>query len=176
MDFDKITQIRLLKEDYKIFERYPHYKIVYIDKKNYLQYTNELQTVNEYVNKQLPNWEESPTHNDIPERFNCNSHCLMFFYKDNPIGWNWSNPNVSIDWKNSIQELLDDELYAGGCFVTNLVKRPANAGLINYNMIFEYYLEVMGYNVIYGYIDNWNKAAFRVNYENGLKPYNFINE
>ena len=33
MDFDKITQIRLLKEDYKKFERYPHYKIVYIDKK-----------------------------------------------------------------------------------------------------------------------------------------------
>ena len=43
-------------------------------------------------------------------------------------------------------------------------------------MIFEYWIEVMGYNIVYGYIDNWNKVAFRVNFQNGLKVYNFINE
>ena len=176
MDLNKITQIRLLKKDYKKFDRHPYYKLVYIDKNNYLDYIYELNTVITYIHKQLTDWEDAPIYQDVIERFNSDSHCLMFFYNNEPIGWNWGNPNVTFDWKTNTQTLNPNEVYGGGCFVTNLIDRPADAGLINYNMIFEHWIYVMGYDTVYGYLDDWNRVARRVNFQNGLTVYNFIKE
>jgi len=34
----------------------------------------------------------------------------------------------------------------------------------------------MGYDVVYGYLDDWNRVARRVNFANGLTIYNFLKE
>lgn len=176
MDLSKIVQIRLLKKDYKKFPPKDHFKMVYVDKENYSSFTAELQTVLDLIHGELTNWEDAPTYDIVLQRFEANSHCLLFYYNDNCIGWNWGNPNVCFDWINNIQDLPKGELYGGGCFVSRNVDRPANAGLYNYNMIFDYWINQMGYHTIYGYVDWWNKPAFRVNFQNGLTVFNYLNE
>ena len=176
IDFTKIHQIRLLRKDYKKMNRYPHYKMMYADKNNFNNFTDDLKTVIDYIKTQLTDWNDAPDWNEVLERFNSNSHCLLFYYNNKIIGWNWGNTNVALDWKTNIQDLPPNEVYGGGCFVTNLVDRPADAGLINYNMIFEHWLDIMGYDVVYGYLDDWNRVARRVNFANGLTIYNFLKE
>lgn len=174
MQLDKIIQIRLLKQNYNKFQRYSYYKLRYVDKNNYTNFISDLNQVVTYIHKQLTNWDSAPTIEDVLKRFESNSHCLLFYYKDLCIGWNWGNPNVTIDWINNIQNLEKNELYGGGCFVTNLIDRPSHAGLINYNMIFEYWIDKLGYDTIYGYVDDWNRVALRVNFQNGLTIHNFL--
>jgi hypothetical protein len=174
IDFTKIVQIRLLKKDYKKFPSKPCYSMVLVDKYNYTEYIEEINTVISLIKKELPDWEQAPTLEDILKRFNSNSHSLLFFYNNSCIGWNWGNKNVCFDWVENYQTLPEGELYGGGCFVSRLVDRPPHAGLYNYNMIFDYWINVMGYHTIYGYVDWWNKPAFRVNFQNGLTVFNYI--
>jgi len=174
IDLSSTTQIRLLKEDYKRFPDKAHYSMKYADIKNVDTFANDLKTVVDLINEELTDWDDVPNYETVLRRFEANSHCLLFYYNDECIGWNWGNNNVCFDWQTNIQDLPAGELYGGGCFVSRNVKRPADAGLYNYNKIFDYWINEMGYHTIYGYIDNWNKAAFRVNFQNGLTVYNYL--
>jgi len=174
IDLSSTTQIRLLKEDYKRFPDKAHYSMKYADKTNVDKFSNDLKTVVDLINEELTDWDDVPNYETVLRRFEANSHCLLFYYNDECIGWNWGNDNVCFDWQTNIQDLPAGELYGGGCFVSRNVKRPADAGLYNYNKIFDYWINEMGYHTIYGYIDNWNKAAFRVNFQNGLTVYNYL--
>jgi hypothetical protein len=82
IDFTKIHQIRLLRKDYKKMNRYPHYKMMYVDKNNFNNFTDDLKTVIGYIKNQLTDWDESPDWNELLERFNSNSHCLLFYYNN----------------------------------------------------------------------------------------------
>lgn len=174
IDKKSIVQIRLLKDDFKVYDKKSHFKLVYVDKENYPLYSKELQIIIDLIHKDLPDWKDAPRFGDVFKRFVSNSHCLLFYYKNKPIGWNWGNPNVCFDWINKEQDLLNGELYGGGCFVSRSVDRPSNAGLYNYNMIFDYWINKMGYHTIYGYVDSWNRVALRVNFQNGLKIFEYL--
>ena len=174
VDLSNITQIRLLKQDYKQFPNKKHYNLKYVDKGNIDKYTNDLKRVVNLITEELTDWDQAPNYETVLRRFKADSHCLLFYYNNECIGWNWGNSNVCLDWETKIQDLLPGELYGGGCYVARNVNRPADAGLYNYNMIFKYWFNEMTYSTIYGYVDNWNKAALRVNYKNGLKDYNFL--
>lgn len=168
-------QIRLLKDDFKQLPIKNHFKLIYVDKDNYLEKEKDLKKVINLINKDLPNWKDSPTYDSVVDRFNSASHSLLFYYNDECIGWNWGNDNVCFDWINNIQDLPQGELYGGGCFVSRSVDRPADAGLYNYNMIFDYWINQMGYHTIYGYVDSWNRVALRINFKNGLKIFDYLN-
>ena len=174
IDLSTTTQIRLLKEDYKRFPDKAHYSMKYADKSNVDKFTNDLKRVVDLINEELTDWDDVPNYETVLRRFEANSHCLLFYYNKDCIGWNWGNDNVCFDWQTNIQDLPPGELYGGGCFVSRNVKRPADAGLYNYNKIFDYWINEMGYHTVYGYIDNWNKAAFRVNFQNGLTVFNYL--
>ena len=174
IDLSKTTQIRLLKEDFVKLPHKVYYDMQYVDKTNNLTYSNDLKKVCKLINEELTDWADVPNYETLLRRFTADSHCLLFYYKGECIGWNWGNSNVCFDWETKIQDLPEGELYAGGCYVSKLVDRPADAGLYNYNKIFDYWINEMGYHTVYGYIDNWNKTAFRVNFQNGLKQYNFL--
>ena len=176
MDLSKIVQIRLLKENYKQLPVKEVFDMKYVDKKNYTEFNDQLVKVLGLLTSELPDWDNAPTYNDILDRFDADSHCLLFYYNNECIGWNWGNDNVCFDWINCIQTLPEGELYGGGCFVSRSVERPAYAGLYNYNMIFDFWINKLGYHTIYGYVDWWNKPAFRVNFQNGLTVYNYIHE
>ena len=92
---------------------------------------------------------------------------LLFYYKGQCIGWNWFNEKVRFDWVTVDKDLPKDWIYAGGCYVSNKVDRPSDAGVINYNMWLKHCLD-LGYNTICGYCDSWNRNAVRVNVINGL--------
>jgi|TARA_B110000908_G_C9944013_1_gene309523 hypothetical protein len=175
MDTSKIIQFRLFKNEHKKLPPNSHYNLIYVDSENYLQYINELTLVTSYIHKQLTEWTDAPTMEQVHKRFSNNSFCFLFYYNDNCIGWNWANPHVTPDWINIHTKLKSDEVYLGGCFVTNLIDRPANAGIMNYNMFFDECLK-LGYNPMYGYCDDWNRIAIQINYSNGWKTYNFIKE
>ena len=174
LDPSTTTQIRLLKENYKRFPDKKHYSMKCADRNNVDKFSNDLKVVVDLINEEITDWADVPNYETVLRRFEANSHCLLFYYNEECIGWNWGNDNVCLDWQTNIQDLPSGELYGGGCFVSRNVDRPANAGLYNYNKIFDYWINKMGYHTIYGYIDNWNKPAFRVNFQNGLTVHNYL--
>lgn len=173
MDITKIIQFRLLKHEHKKLPKQSHYKLIYLDKNNYPSFLRELELVVHYIHKQLPDWKDAPNIEDIHNRFSSKSFCFLFYYRNNCIGWNWGNPNVTPDWINVHTKLKEGEVYLGGCFVTNIVDRPSDAGVMNYNMFFDECIK-LGYNPMYGYCDDWNRVAIRINYSNGWQPYSFL--
>jgi hypothetical protein len=174
MNVNEIIQLRLSKNDFLKLPSKEYYKLVFLDKTNYKEKIDDINIIMSLIKTDIPNWDESPNFNDVIKRFESNSHCLLFYYNDNCIGWNWGNENVCINWINKFQNLLDGELYAGGCFVSKSVNKPPDAGRYNYNMICDYWLNNMGYTTIYGYVDIWNKPAIRINLQTGVKFVNYL--
>lgn len=175
MVFDEIIELKLDKDNFVKLEPKDCYSLIYIDKTNYQQHINDINKIIGLIKIDIPDWKESPDLDNILERFESDSHCLLFYYNNECIGWNWGNNNVCFDWINIYQKLNNGELYAGGCFVSKSVDRPADAGRYNYNMICDYWLNNMEYTTIYGYVDKWNKPAIRVNLQTGVKFVNYLN-
>jgi len=175
IDLSTVKLLRLDKVDFKKFKTNNHYKIVYVDKNNYLDYREELSFISECIRKTLPDWNVRITPDVVIQRFNSNSHCLLFFYKDKCIGWNWGNTSVKFDWINEDTKLPDGFIYFGGCFVCKQ-STPPDAGLINFNYIFDYWLNKKKFQTIVGYVDNWNKASLRVCLQNNMKIEDWFND
>ena len=161
-------QVILYRENYSQKFWNEDYSMVLVDLVNYKTYKNDLLKVLLLLNDQLPDWDQRPKEFDeIVKRFNSESKCLLFYYKGQCIGWNWFNEKVRFDWVTIDKDLPEDCIYAGGCYVSNKVDRPPDAGVINYNMWVKHCLD-LGYNTIYGYCDSWNRNAVRVNVINGF--------
>ena len=72
--------------------------------------------------------------------------------------------------KNSvIQDLSEGELYGGGAFLSRKVERPSNAGVVFYNLTFDYWLNEMNNDCILQYSDDWNRVSSIMSYKNGFK-------
>ena len=173
MELSKIIQLRLSKIDYKRLPTKLQYKLILLDKNNYSNFLDDIELVISYIHNELVDWEDAPTLLDVHKRFHSNSFCFLFYNNEKCIGWNWANPHVTLDWINIHTELKEGEAYTGGCFVSGKVGRPADAGVMNYNMFFDECFK-LGYNSLYGYCDDWNRVAIRLNYSNGAKQYNFL--
>ena len=70
--------------------------------------------------------------------------------------------------------LNENEIYGGGAFLSKKVNRPANSGLIFYNLTFDYWLNEMDNECIYQYSDDWNRVSSILSYKNGFEQFNFI--
>ena len=170
---DSIVQFKITKDTFIKIEHKEYYKLKYIDLNNYVNYVDDFKIVISLLHKQLK-WDGIPTLEQCNERFKSNSFCLLFYYNNNCIGWNWGNRNVTLDWINIDKKLAKKELYVGGCFVSKLIERPSDAGIQNYNMFFDYCLNTLNASTMYAYCDTWNKAPIRLNLSNGWKKYEFL--
>ena len=161
-------QIILYKENFKKFDYPNHYSMFTIDSINYHRYEHELKEVSQLLKTQLSDWNLAPDYQDLEKRFESKSHAVLFSYNNYPIGWGWYNENVTIDWINIDKKLPLNWVYGGGLFVSKMVDRPANAGLLNYNKWLSYIFEDLGYDIFCGYCHKWNEPAMKVHLGNGL--------
>lgn len=173
MDKTSVVQLRLQKSKFKKIPRNERYSVLFLDKENYTQYLPELLNISTLM-KQDFDWDGIPDETSLHRRFANNSHCLFWILDDSPIGWAWSNYNVSPNWETVIQELNDGEIYGGGAFLSRKIDRPADSGLIFYNMTFSYWLHEMNNEYIYQYSDDWNRVSAIMSYKNGFEKYNFL--
>lgn len=173
MDTSKIVQLRLLKKDFNNVFFNEKYTVYLLEKTNYNEYISDLLYVSNLMKGDF-DWEGIPDESTLHRRFSKKSKCLLWIYNENPIGWAWSNENITPMWEESIQELKKGEIYGGGAFLSRKVKRPSNSGLVFYNLTFDYWLNKMNNDVIYQYSDDWNRVSTILSYKNGFKKYNFI--
>ena len=173
MNLSKIIQLRLHKSKFKKINFKENYKVKYFDKNNYESYLSSFISISNLMKKDFE-WEGIPNKEDIHRRFENNSHCLFWIYNNEPIGWAWSNKNVTPDWKNSIKKLEVNEIYGGGAYLPKTIKRPPNSGLIFYNLTFEYWLFEMNNDFIYQYSDDWNRVSTIMSLKSGFSKYNFL--
>lgn len=173
MDINKIVQLRLLKKDFNKLVCDDMYSVLLVDKENYLDYMNELMEVSSLMHLDFE-WDGIPNEETLHRRFKHNSHCLFWKLNNKPIGWAWSNYEVTPIWEESIQALNTKEIYGGGAFLSRKVDRPVNSGLIFYNLTFDYWLNEMGNDCIYQYSDEWNRVSSILSYKNGFTNFNFL--
>lgn len=176
MNLSEVAQLVGYKKNYVKYPDKQHYSMKYADINNISEYSSDLKTVVKLIKEELTDWEEAPTYKTVIDRFEAGSYCLLFYYNDDCIGWNWGNKNVCFDWQTVFQELEPGEIYAGGCYVAKNVKRPADAGFYNYNMVLDYFYNQALNHTVYGYVELWNKAAIRVNLQNGIIISNYLDE
>jgi len=162
------NQVILYKENFKKVEYPNHYSMIPIDSFNFMDYKKELMEVSKLIQEQLSDWEKAPTYSELEVRFLKKSKCVLFLYNNYPIGWGWYNNNVKVDWIHLNKELPVDWVYGGGLFVSRLVERPKDAGMVNYNRWLDYIVNELNYNVFCGYCHKWNKPAMNVHLGNGL--------
>ena len=162
------NQVIIHKSDFKKFNYPTHYLMRNVDSTNYYQYKNELVEISNLLQKQLPDWDDSPNYFDLEKRFESNSSAVIFSYNEQPIGWGWYNSDVSLNWINIDRELPTDWVYGGGLFVSKLIDRPKDAGMLNYNKWLSYIFKQLNYNVFCGYCHKWNTPAMKVHLGNGL--------
>ena len=175
MDTLEIIQLRLLKEDFKKITFLENYTTLFVDSSNYKEHLSDLLSVSDLMKLDFK-WEGIPNEETLHKRFEHNSHCLFWKYNDTPIGWAWSNHNVTPLWESSIQQLSKGEIYGGGAFLSRRVQRPPNSGVVFYNLTFDYWLNEMNNDCVLQYSDNWNRVSSIMSYKNGFKNYNFIKE
>ena len=176
MNLSDIHQLSLSKKDFKEISYAENYSVKFLTPDNSSNYSRELQQVISYIPVDLPSWEDRPTMEDIRMRFDNKSHCLLWIYNNQPIGWAWSNSNVTLDWKNCIKTLPNGTIYGGGAFLSRSVDRPPNAGLIFYNLTFKFWLFELDNNTIYQYSDKWNRVSSILSYKCGFKNDSFIQD
>ena len=176
MNLSDIYQLSLSKKDFKEISYAENYSIKFLTPDNFSIYNKELQQVISYIPVDLPSWEDKPTMDDIRMRFDNKSHCLLWIYNNQPIGWAWSNSNVTLDWKNCIKTLPNGTIYGGGAFLSRSVDRPPNAGLIFYNLTFKFWLFELNNNTINQYSDKWNRVSSILSYKCGFKNDSFIQD
>jgi hypothetical protein len=175
VSLSEVKFVQLDRVDFKKINTNNEYRIVYVDKHNYLNYREELFSISQCIRKTLPNWDIDLAPKSIIQRFNSDSHCLLFYFNDKCIGWNWGNTSVKFDWINEIKKLPNGFVYFGGCFICKQ-STPPDAGLINFNYIFDYWLNKKNFDTIVGYIHNWNKASMRICLQNNLKIKDWFND
>ena len=105
MDTHEIIQLRLLKEDFKKITFLENYTTLFVDSSNYKEHLSDLLSVSDLMKLDFK-WEGIPNEETLHKRFEHNSHCLFWKYNDTPIGWAWSNHNVTPLWESSIQQLF----------------------------------------------------------------------
>lgn len=175
VDFTTGKFVRLNKVDFIKIKTQNEYSLRHVDKTNYKNYSEELSFISECIKKTLPKWDINLTPDQIIKRFNANSHCLLFYHKLKCIGWNWGNTSVKFDWVNETKKLPEGFIYFGGCFVSK-DSTPPDAGLINFNYIFDYWLNQKNFETVVGHVHDWNKASIRVCLQNNLKIYNWYSD
>ena len=173
MDKTKIIQLRLLKSNFKRLDSDNNYSVFFLDYNNYLGYLLELNSISGLMNEDF-DWVGIPNEKTLHKRFINNSHCLLWKYNDEPIGWAWSNYNITPYWEDSIQKLDKGEIYGGGAFLSKKVDRPADSGLMFYNLTFNYWLNILNNNCIYQYSDDWNRVSSIMSHKCGFEKFNFL--
>lgn len=175
MDINKIVQFRLLKSEFRKQDIPNSYKITHLTKDNFCQYWDDILTVIDLLHKDLE-WDGIPDGVEIIERFNNNSQLFLWYYNNQVVGWGWFNNSITLDWKNNIQSLQNDEVYVGGAFISKKVNLPPQAGWKFYSLCFDTWITDFKRNIIYLYSDDWNRASAIICYKCGFTKFNFIKE
>lgn len=174
MKLSNILQLSLSRDNFKDIDFNENYTLKFLTRDNFFKYYKELEQVISYISVELSSWQDRPSMDDIRLRFTKKSCCLLWIYNDEPIGWAWSNDNVTPDWVNSIRTLPKNTIYGGGAFLSRGIERPPNAGLIFYNLTFKFWLFNLDNEKIYQYSDKWNRVSSLLSYKCGFKKDNFI--
>jgi len=107
MDKENIVQFRYQSNEFIKSEslRSDDFELQYVDKTNYSDYIPDFHKLLDWIDIHLKTWKNAPTYDEIIKRFQNNSCCVLFYYKEEIIGWGWANTNVSYDFINLNQSL-----------------------------------------------------------------------
>jgi hypothetical protein len=172
MDISKINQFRLLKKD---LPKHIHDSRYWFKQIHSIEDDVEgLLKVIEYHHEDLE-WDAIPDLDEIKRRLDFGSYIGLNMFEDEPIGWNWTNPDcVTIDWKSHYQDLKPNEFYIGGTFFTRKAKPYPNSAMVAYRQGLEHYFNFHKKDTLYLYSDDWNRASSMLCYKCGLIKFNFL--
>lgn len=173
MHISSIIELKLGREEFKKYTSSNDYSVIGVTKLNYIEYYDSLLHISTLMFNELK-WDGVPDIKTTIERLNSNSKCLLWLYQNQPIGWAWSNDNVTQNWIDIDQELKVDEVYGGGAFLTRSVHRPSDAGLAFYSLTFQYWFEDLNKTTIFQYSDNWNRVSTILSMKCGFQRYKFL--
>lgn len=126
---------------------------------------SDLQKIIESIELTLPEWESKPNINNVKKRFDVGCTCILQYFEETIIGWFWTCDFVTYDWVNKVKDLpTSNSNFSGGTYVIKN-KAPNIAGLQLYSYCIQEVMSRTDYG--YAYVDKWNKASIRLQYNCG---------
>ena len=175
MNIEKVDQFRLFKEDLSDFNYNNDYWLDSLSIERVYSERDTIEKIISYIKEDVLWWKNVPTFDEVIERAEFGSQCHLWMYKDNAIGWSWSNSScITLDWKSHYKYLLSNELYVGGAFVSRKNKPSAGSALYFYRQGIDHKFELTNTDTAYLYSDDWNRASAQVSYKTGFTAFNFL--
>ena len=102
---------------------------------------------------------------NLKKRFDVGCSCFIQYFKGEVSGWFWTCNFLTYDWVEKVKDLPTlNSNYSGGTYVIKKVA-PRNAGYQLYAYCIQKVMSRTDYG--YAYVDKWNKAPIRVNFNCG---------
>lgn len=163
-----VVQMRIWAPEFKlpceIDSRYTYVEV------SDLSYKSDLEKIIKSINEELSDWKDRPDLENLQKRFDAGCSCFIQYFKGEVCGWFWTCDFLTYDWIKKEKELpTPNSNYSGGTYVIKKVA-PRNAGYQLYAYCVREVMSRTDYG--YAYVDKWNKAPIRLNFNCGAT---FIN-
>lgn len=165
---EQVLEMRIWAPEFKLPCKLDK-NFTYIEINEYTK-KSDLNEILESINKTLPDWNNKPTHKNLKDRFKAGCSCILQYYNKSITGWFWTCNFVTYDWVKKIKELPTlNSNFSGGTYIIK-EKSPNNAGLQLYSYCIREVMSRTDYG--YAYVDRWNKASIRLQYNCGATVIN----
>ena len=169
-----IVQLRLLLEDLPKFSFNKDYWFDTIQLSSIEDYREKIDKVILHHHEDI-DWDAIPVFDSVKKRIESGSSCHLWMYKDQALGWHWTNGTcVAKDWMSCHQTLGENEMYIGGAFLSRRYKPSATSSYYFYRQGFEYSFKYHQADTMYLYSDDWNRASAQLCYKCGFEEYEFL--
>ena len=174
IDVSKIDEFRLHRNEMSLIEPDERYSFSFVDNTSFKNNKDSLVKVIKFLHEDLV-WDGIPTIEQVKQRLDFGSICMLWKFENKVVGWSWLNNRViSFDWSSKHKELFPDEQYGGGAFLHRASSPEPKAGYKFYRFGIENMFKSYNKSVLYLYSDSWNRASSILSYRVGFKKYNFI--
>lgn len=165
MNKDEVVQMRIWAPEFKmpcrLDEDYSYIELTEYDRES------DLKKIVESIDNRLSDWDGRPDLDNLKKRFEAGSSCFLQYYKGEISGWFWTCDFLTYDWIEKVKDLpTPNSNYSGGTYVRKEIA-PPRAGLQLYAYCIREVMSRSEYG--YAYVDIWNKAPIRLNFNCGAK-------
>lgn len=165
VDKNSVVEMRIWAPEFKLpCELDPRFTYVEI---NDLSLKSDLEEIIKSIDEVLSDWDTRPDLDNLQKRFDVGCSCFLQYFEGNICGWFWTCDFLTYDWIKKEKELpTPNSNYSGGTYVIKK-NAPRTAGLQLYAYCISKVMSRTDYG--YAYVDDWNKAPIRLNFNCGAK-------
>lgn len=161
-----MKKFSLKKDDIKLVKNLP----INIKEVKDSEEPDVINTINNFNSK--IEWDEMFTLDEVDKRLKEGQRFFLFYFKDTLVGHTWFSPKVVFFGENKTKEIKINypKIYGYNLFIDSSKHDYKLFDAYNYSSYCLNRIFSEGYDEVYVYVDDWNRASIISLYKIGFKP------